>query len=205
MDAEAFKPIGSVDELANAIDSANKSETGASVHLFADVSLAESLLEIEDDLTIAGNGRTIDGNDMSTTFEVGEGGSLSGCVLRKSVPTERFGGLHAMDERYSQGIGLRNSILAGNQGGEYVGRLDDSVGNLLGDGSCAHAIGGDPMLGELVELEYGSPAIYPPLPGSPAIRAALRHFYMDRDQLETYRPYKSYTGAIGAIEYVFDS
>ena len=101
------------------------------------------------------------------------------------------------------GIGLRNSIIAGNQGGDYVGCLDYSVGNLIGDGSCDRSLSGDPMLGELVEPEDGSPAYYPPLPDSPVIDAAHRHFCTDSDQIGRRRPY-GWTGDIGAIEYISD-
>lgn len=141
-----------------------------------------------------------------------EGGGLSAFggdvrlthVTMVNNSAESGGGVHAMDEGYSRGIGLRNSILAGNQGGDYVGCLDYSVGNLIGDGSCDHAISGDPMLGDLVEPDDGSPAYYPPLPGSPTIDAAHNHFCADSDQLGTRRPHKSFAGDIGAIEYVFD-
>ncbi len=141
-----------------------------------------------------------------------EGGGLSAFggdvrlthVTMVNNSAETGGGVHAMDEGYSRGIGLRNSILAGNQGGDYVGPLDYSVGNLIGDGSCDHALSGDPMLGELVEPNDGSPAYYPPLPGSPTIDAAHTHFCTDSAQLGTYRPYKSFYGAIGAIEHVFE-
>ncbi len=113
------------------------------------------------------------------------------------------GGVYALDEGYKDGIGLRNSIIAGNQGGDYVGCLDYSVGNLIGDGSCDRSLSGDPMLGELVEPEDGSPAYYPPLPDSPVINAAHRHFCTDSDQIGRRRPY-GWTGDIGAIEYISD-
>ena len=117
---------------------------------------------------------------------------------------ENGGGVYTFDERYLEGIGLRNSIISGNQGGDYVGCLDYSVGNLIGDGSCDKSLSGDPMLGALIEPEDGSPAYYPPLPDSPVIDAAHRHFCTDSDQIGTHRPYMSFAGDIGAIEHVFD-
>ncbi|MCY4063877.1 MAG: right-handed parallel beta-helix repeat-containing protein [Chloroflexi bacterium] len=150
--------------------------------------------------TIAGNraekgaGLLADGGDVRLTH-----------VTMVNNSAEIGGGVYALDEGYKDGIGLRNSIIAGNQGGDYVGCLDYSVGNLIGDGSCDRSLSGDPMLGELVEPEDGSPAYYPPLPDSPVINAAHRHFCTKYDQIGTYRPYKSFAGDIGAIEYVFDA
>lgn len=150
--------------------------------------------------TIAGNraeeggGLYVFGGDVRLTHTT---------IVNNSAKTG--GGVYALDKGYNDGTGLRNSILAGNQGGDYIGRLDYSVGNLIGDGSCDRSLSGDPMLGELVEPEDGSPAYYPPLPGSPVIDAAHRHFCTKYDQIGTYRPYKSFAGDIGAIEYVFDA
>ena len=118
---------------------------------------------------------------------------------------ENGGGVYLIDSGDSYGTGLRNSIIAGNQGGDYVGCLDYSVGNLIGDGSCDRSLSGDPLLGELVEPEDGSPAYFPPLPDSPAINAAHLHFCTETDQIGTRRQYKSYACDIGAIEYVFDA
>ena len=47
-----------------------------------------------------------------------------------------------------------------------------SASNLVAEGSCDAEFTGDPMLGDLVEPEDGSPAYYSLLPGSPAIDAA---------------------------------
>lgn len=115
------------------------------------------------------------------------------------------GGVFLVDKGHSAGTGLRNSILAGNRGGDYIGCFDYSVGNLIGDGSCDRSLSGDPMLGQLVEPDDGSPAYFPLLPKSPAINAAHRHFCTETDQIGTRRPYKSYAGDIGAIERVFDA
>ena len=58
------------------IDSANGSATPAAVELRADLKLTDALPIVQADLPIQGNGHTIDGNGVSNTFEVGEGGSL---------------------------------------------------------------------------------------------------------------------------------
>ncbi len=150
--------------------------------------------------TIAGNGA----EQGAGLFTFGGDVRLTH-VTMVTNSAEIGGGVYALDKGYKDGIGLRNSILAGNQGGDYVGCLDYSVGNLIGDGSCDRSLSGDPMLGDLVEPEDGSPAYYPPLPDSPVINAAHRHFCTKYDQIGTYRPYKSFAGDIGAIEYVFDA
>ena len=53
-------------------------------------------------------------------------------------------------------VNLRNSLIAGNTGGDCFGALVKSHGNLIEDGSCNTDFSGDPMLGELVEPEDGS-------------------------------------------------
>ena len=122
-------------------------------------------------------------------------------VTIASNSAERGGGIF---KRRSGIVNLRNCLLAGNDGGDCVGRISQNVGNLIQDNTRSAAINSDPMLGELVEPEDGSPAYYPLLPGSPAINAAHRHFLTDTDQRGTPRPYKSFAGDIGAIEDVFD-
>ena len=96
---------------------------------------------------------------------------------------------------------MTNSI-AGRGGACYSdGRIRHNINNFIQDGSCSPAFEGDPMLGELVEPEDGSPAYFPLLAGSPAIDAAdVDDYCPETDQIGTARP----QGAgcdIGAIEY----
>ena len=94
---------------------------------------------------------------------------------------------------------LRNSILSsfvtGGGSRNCHGRLNQNVGNLIADGSCASAIDGDPMIAELT----GSPAYFPLLDGSPALDAADPRFCPDTDQLGRARPQGGGCD-IGAIE-----
>ena len=84
---------------------------------------------------------------------------------------------------------ITNSIIAGNGGACYSeSRLRHNISNFIQDGSCDPAFSGDPMLGELVEPEDGSPAYYPLLEGSPAIDAADDEYCPDTDMLGTVRP-----------------
>ena len=100
-------------------------------------------------------------------------------------------------------LSIVNSIIAG-RGGDVcnsIGELKRNIGNFIQDGSCSPDFEGDPMLGELVVPEDGSPAYFPLLAGSPAIDAADDGYCPETDQIGTERP----QGAgcdIGAIEYV---
>ena len=84
---------------------------------------------------------------------------------------------------------MTNSIIAGVVGACHSeSRLRHNINNLIADGSCFAVLSGDPMLGELVEPEDGSPAYYPLLEGSPAIDAADNEYCPDTDMLGTARP-----------------
>lgn len=97
-------------------------------------------------------------------------------------------------------IRLRNSIVAGDWG-QCAGTLTENVNSLVSDGSCATALDGDPMLGDLVEPAEGSPPYYPLKPGSPMINAALDSFCSEQDQIGTPRPQGARCD-LGAIEFV---
>ena len=97
---------------------------------------------------------------------------------------------------------IYSSILASShRGGDCFGRLSSNVANLIADGSCFATLSGDPMLGELVEPEDGSPAYFPLLEGSPAIDAAADEYCPDTDIIGTPRP-QGDTCDIGAYELV---
>ena len=99
---------------------------------------------------------------------------------------------------------ITNSIIAGGRGWRACyssSRIRRNIGNFIQDGSCSSDFSGDPMLGELIEPEDGSPAYFPLLAGSPAIDAADDGYCPETDQIGTVRPQG--TGCdIGAIEYV---
>ena len=91
---------------------------------------------------------------------------------------------------------LRNSIVYGNGAAEdCLGRLDQSVGNLSGDGTCSAGLRGNPNLGELA----GAPAHHPLYGDSPAIAAADARFCAETDQIGTARR-RAGNCDIGAIE-----
>ena len=92
-------------------------------------------------------------------------------------------------------VSLRNSIVAGNRGGDCSGRLTQSVGNLIQDGSCSPMLSGDPMMEEAEE----SAIMVAPSAGSPAIDAADPRYCPATDQIGTLRPQGGGCD-IGAIE-----
>lgn len=94
---------------------------------------------------------------------------------------------------------MHNSIIAANRGGDCFGRLTENTGNLIEDGSCFPALVDDPMLGELIEPEDGSPAYYSLLEGSPAVDAADDEYCPDTDIIGTPRP-RGAACDIGAYE-----
>ena len=98
---------------------------------------------------------------------------------------------------YSGAVRLRNSLLA-SQGDapDCVGRLTQSIGNFIADGTCSPALTGDPMLDETA----GSPPYFHLSAKSPAIEAGYRGYCLAADQLGAAR---SAAGScdIGALEY----
>lgn len=97
---------------------------------------------------------------------------------------------------------LRLSIIAGNTGhNDCYGKLDLNDSNLIGDSSCYAIFFGDPMLGELVIPEDGSPPYFPLREHSPAIDATDSRFCPDTDIIGTPRP-QGAACDIGAYEFV---
>ena len=100
-------------------------------------------------------------------------------------------------------LSIINSIIAGGGGNACSsdGELKQNISNFIQDGSCSPAFEGDPMLGEPVKPEDGSPAYLPLLAGSPAIDAADDDYCPAADQIGTARPQGGGCD-IGAVEYV---
>ncbi len=109
-----------------------------------------------------------------------------------------------LDSDLPTDLNMYNSIIASEIGHNCIGVLALNAGNLLSDASCGSAPNGNPMLGELVEPEDGSPAYFPLLAGSPAIDAASSDFCPDTDQIGTERPQGDGCD-IGAIEFIPES
>ena len=75
-------------------------------------------------------------------------------------------------------LNLRNSILAGNHGGDCIGEPEENIHNLIEDGSCNPMLSGDPML---TTLPYRD-KFYGLASESPALDAAHEGFCLSFDQ-----------------------
>ena len=97
--------------------------------------------------------------------------------------------------RTKQGEGLvvlRNSIIAGNGGGDCTVGLHEQVNSIIGDGSCDARMQGEPLLEEVG-------ALYVPAVGSPAIAAGDALYCTLVDQFGNKRP-RDEPCDIGAVE-----
>ena len=98
-------------------------------------------------------------------------------------------------------INLRNSIIAGSQGGDCHGTLTENIGNYIEDGSCSAGLDSDDGAINLGILT-GTPAYHPLLDGSRAINSADADHCLDTDQTGQARPYPAAGECdIGAFEY----
>ena len=120
--------------------------------------------------------------------------TITHATFRDNWSLNRYSG--AIRKRGSGKVYLRNSIVAGRRRSEDCsGGLDQTIGNLSLDGTCAVRSSNMPLLGVL----SGSPAYYPLLDRSPAIDAADPAFCLETDQNGTPRPQGGGCD-IGAIE-----
>lgn len=131
---------------------------------------------------LAGNSAEVDGGGLHVAEE---GRALVRYTTFYNNSAERGGGLFRSADAQML---LNSSIIAANVGGDCFGRLAENVNNIIADGSCFAALSGDPMLGELVEPDDGSPAYFPLLEGSPAIDAADDEYCPETDIIGTARP-----------------
>ena len=94
-------------------------------------------------------------------------------------------------------INLRNSVISGGLpiGKSCYGPLDENIGNLIEDGSCAPMLSGEARLGQL----FGAPAYHAPLDDSLTVDQADARFCLETDQIGTQRPQQGNCD-IGAIE-----
>ena len=144
---------------------------------------------------------TFSGNSAAAggALVVSDSSALTHVTIANNVANEA-GGISMFS-----GVSLRNSIVAGNSGGdcdfrsEYVQRID-IVESHIGDASCDADLSGDPMLGDLVE----GGGYHPLLKGSPAIDAADPRFRPPVDQLGNPRP-SGDACDLGAIEDIGES
>ena len=115
---------------------------------------------------------------------------------------ERGGGVLVEPNSY-KAVNLYNSIFAGNTGGDCIGGLNNGTGHPIQDGSCDAKISSDPLLGDSVQPDDGSPPYHPLLSGSPAIDSAVSEYCPDSDQIGTPRPLNAACDK-GAIEFVHE-
>ena len=163
--------------------------------------------------TLAANSAKVEDSDESDDETVSMGGGIfilgqeehvSNVVLTHVTMarnTADLGGGINIDESPYATVVLRNSIVADNSGGDCMGALSKSAFSIIMDGSCDAEFSGDPMLGDLVEPDDGSPAYFPLLAGSPAIDAAISDYCPETDQIGTARPQGDGCD-IGAIEFI---
>ena len=198
--------------IGNSAFSGNSAEAGGAIASAGELSVSDSTFS--DNLAEAGGAIVNTGelSSVNSTFSDnsadGLGGAIASLVGELSIINSAFSGNSAdiggaILNWENGNLSMVNSIIAGRgeDACESRGELKRNISNFIQDGSCSPAFKGDPMLGELVVPEDGSPAYFPLLAGSPVIGAADAGYCPETDQIGTTRP----QGAgcdIGAIEYV---
>ena len=180
-----YNRSGTVSINGNTFSGNSADERGGAIHNEGGLSIGNS--------TFSGNS-AIDGGAIHNRGEL----SISDSTFNNNSADKAGGAIYEEEGE----LIMVNSIIAGNGGDAcYSARgLRHNISNFIQDGSCSPAFSGDPMLGELVAPEDGSPAYFPLLAGSPAIDAADDRYCLETDQIGAVRP----QGAgcdIGAIEY----
>lgn len=187
----AISNIGEL-RVSNATFSENTAGWGGAILSEGDLSVSNSAFS--ENKAYEGGGLFLTGDESqpSTT-------ALTHVTLARNW-AEEGGAIHVYAPDYAI-VKLRNSIISGETGIDCFGPLAESLDNLIEDGSCEAEYKGNPMLGDLIEPEDGSPAYFPLLADSPAIDAANSDFCPEADQIGTVRP-QGESCDIGAIEYV---
>jgi len=180
--------FGSLD-IRNSSFTENSGQNGGAIYIF------DTTLNITDS-TLGGN-------------EAGLGGALYVTYLHEVTFThvtvannraEDGGGIYNDNIDDDDGaINLRNSVIAGNPGGDCVTGVHKNIFSWIGDGSCSAALQGDPMFGEMVVATDDTTAYLPPLENSPLIDSANLQYCTETDQLDVARP-QGDACDIGAIE-----
>ena len=203
--------INNLDELSiiSSTFSHNSADSGGAISNLIELSISSSAFSHN---SADGGGAIDNAGELSivnSTFSGnsadGAGGAIVNWVNELSISGSTFssnsandgGAIYNVDE-----LSIINSIIAGNGGDTCYSRVElkRNINNFIQDGSCSPAWRGDPMLGELVAPEDGSPAYFPLLAGSPAIDAAHDGYCPTTDQIGTVRPQGGGCD-IGAIEY----
>ena len=185
--------------------SRNTALIGAGIASFGTLSISNSTLaansaKVEDSADIDDETVSMGGGIFVLGQEDRESNVFLTHVTLARNSADVGGGIHIVDSPYAI-VSLRNSIAADNAGGDCLGNLSNGAFNLIMDSSCDADFSGDPMLGDLVEPEDGSPAYFPLLAGSPAIDAASSDFCPLADQIGAPRPQGDGCD-IGAIEFI---
>lgn len=163
-------------------------------HIDADISNA----------TFARNRAADDGGAIYADGDIGDDDALTFTYVTMASNTAARGSSVFVTSEPAANISMRNSILAAGNKHNCFGDLDMRPANLATDATCGPTKGGDPLLGELVEPDDGSPAYYPLLPNSPAIDAANSDYCPDTDQIGAARP-QGEGCDIGAIEFIAEN
>ena len=205
----AIFDAGELSIVSSSTFSHNSADNGGAILNYGELSIGSSAFSHNSAEAGGAIGNSGELSIVNSTFgdnsADGLGGAIDNLGGKLSISDSTFS--HNSAEQggaiYNWGeLSIVNSIIAGDGEDACYSRvgLKRNISNFIQDGSCSPAFEGDPMLGELVEPEDGSPAYFPLLAGSRAIDAANDDYCPETDQIGTVRP----QGAgcdIGAIEY----